>query len=70
LAHHLSRFQAISRRIRDGWDNTDVRLPAEDEKWRGGMVVGGAGGSSEPIQQVTLVLDAVFFLDGEFVRPE
>jgi hypothetical protein len=54
-------------------DNTDVRPPSDDAKWRGGTIGGrgGGGGSSrEPIRQVTLVLDGVFFLDGEFVGPE
>jgi hypothetical protein len=54
-------------------DNTDVRLPAEDEKWRGGMIAGrnrGGGSSPDPVKQVTLVLDGVFFLDGEFVGPD
>lgn len=54
-------------------DNTDVRLPAEDEKWRGGMGGGRGGGrrsSPEPIRQVTLVLDGVFFADGEFAGPD
>lgn len=54
-------------------DNMDVRLPADDEKWRGGMIGGGGsgGGSSrDPIRQVTLLLDGVFFLDGEFVGPD
>jgi hypothetical protein len=54
-------------------DNTDVRPPAEDEKWRGGMIGGGGGGggaSRDPIRLVTLVLDGVFFLDGEFVGPD
>jgi hypothetical protein len=53
-------------------DNTDVRLPAEQEKWRGGILAGGGHGSvtgRDPIRQVTLVLDGVFFLDGEFVGP-
>ena len=54
-------------------NNTDVRPPAHDEQWRGGMSGGrgGGGGSSrEPIRQVTLALDGVFFLDGEFVGPD
>jgi hypothetical protein len=53
-------------------DNTDVRPPAADEKWRGGIigVTGRGGGNSrDPVRQVTLVLDGVFFLDGEFVGP-
>lgn len=54
-------------------DNTDVRPPAEDEKWRGGMIgsrSGGGGRRRDPPRQVTLALDAVFFLDGEFVGPD
>jgi hypothetical protein len=54
-------------------DNTDVRPPGDDEKWRGGFIAGeggGAGSSREPIRQVTLVLDGVFFQDGEFVGPD
>ena len=54
-------------------DNTDVRPPTDDEKWRGGIVTGRGGGggrSRDPIRQVTLVLDGVFFLDGEFVGPD
>jgi hypothetical protein len=54
-------------------DNTDVRLPSDEEKWRGGMGGGGGrGGSSRsrPILRVTLVLDGVFFSDGEFVGPD
>ena len=53
-------------------DNTDVRPPAPDEKWRGGIIAGtgrGGGNSRDPVRQVTLVLDGVFFLDGEFVGP-
>jgi hypothetical protein len=53
-------------------DNTDVRQPAEDEKWQGGRGggSGGSGGSSrELVRQITLALDGVFFLDGEFVGP-
>ena len=54
-------------------DNTDVRLPAGDEKWGGGMIGargGGGGNRREPLRQVTLGLDGVFFLDGEFVGPD
>jgi hypothetical protein len=52
-------------------DNTDVRPPAPDEKWRGMLAGTGRGGvnSRDPVRQVTLVLDGVFFLDGEFVGP-
>jgi hypothetical protein len=53
-------------------DNTDVRPPGEDEKWRGGMATGGGRGGNrrELLRQVTLALDGVFFLDGEFVGPD
>jgi len=53
-------------------DNTDVRPPADDEKWRAGIIGSGGGGgdSRDPIRQVTLVLDGVFFVDGEFVGPD
>ena len=54
-------------------DNTDVRPPADDERWQGGIIAGGGsgGGSSrDPIRQVTLMLDCVCFLDGEFVGPD
>lgn len=52
-------------------DNTDVRPPNDDEKWRGGIVTGGrAGGTNwEGLKRITLILDGVFFLDGEFVGP-
>lgn len=53
-------------------DNSDVRPPAADEKWRGGitMMSGRSGGSfPEPLRGVTLILDGVFLLDGEFVGP-
>ena len=54
-------------------DNRDVRPPTADEKRRGG-VIGGVGDSGfsglEVIRQVTLALDGIFFLDGEFVGPD
>lgn len=55
-------------------DNTDVRPPTADEKWRGGVIAGRGGGGGgvsgrDPVKQITLVLDAVFFLDGEFAGP-
>jgi hypothetical protein len=53
-------------------DNTDVRPPTPDEKWRGGAITGSGGGGvsgRDPVKQITLVLDGVFFLDGEFVGP-
>lgn len=56
-------------------DNTDARLPAPDEMWQrtGGGGIGNGAGSrflQNPIQSVTLVLDGVFFTDGEFVGPD
>ncbi len=54
-------------------DNTDVRLPAPDEVCTSGVFFGTGGGggctSRLPIQQVTLILDGVFFTDGEFAGP-
>lgn len=55
-------------------DNTDVRPPRPDEKYNNSGGGGGAGGSGGvtrpvPIRQVTLILDGVFFDDGEFVGP-
>jgi hypothetical protein len=53
-------------------DNTDVRPPAPNEEWRGGMIGStgrGGGNRRELLRQVTLALDGVFFLDGEFVGP-
>jgi hypothetical protein len=57
-------------------DNTDVRLPAPEEMWpaAGGIRAGssrtGGGAPNDPVIQVTLVLDGVFFDDGEFVGPD
>jgi hypothetical protein len=52
-------------------DNSDVRPPAPDEIWMGG--VGGASGGRRrfrgPMKTVTLTLDGVFFDDGGFVGP-
>lgn len=53
-------------------DNTDVRPPTDDEKWRGGIAMAGARAresSFEGVKEITLILDGVFFLDGEFVGP-
>jgi hypothetical protein len=54
-------------------DNSDVRPPQGDEVWVGGIIGYGGGrgsrrGGPAP-QQVTLVLDGVFFADGEFAGP-
>jgi hypothetical protein len=52
-------------------DNSDVRPPAADELWTGGMGGGGGrgGGSGGSIESVTLSLDGVFFTDGGFIGP-
>jgi hypothetical protein len=53
-------------------DNSDVREPEHDEVRRGGCISGFGGGhctSALPIKSVTLILDGVFFLDGEFAGP-
>jgi hypothetical protein len=55
-------------------DNTDVRPPAPGEKWpnRGGCFGGGGGAGmsgGDAVERVTLSLDGVFFIDGEFVGP-
>jgi hypothetical protein len=55
-------------------DNTDVRPPAPEERWpgKGGIFgIGRSGGMNlrDPVTQITLSLDGVFFLDGEFVGP-
>ena len=53
-------------------DNTDVRGPESDEVWKGGCISGSGGGHCTPalpIKSVTLILDGVFFLDGEFAGP-
>jgi hypothetical protein len=54
-------------------DNTDVREPEPDEVWKGGCISGGPGGgrcvSTLPIKSVTLILDGVLFLNGEFAGP-
>jgi hypothetical protein len=54
-------------------DNSDVRPPAPDEMWTGGIAGGGGGGRrmGGPVQfrEVTLVIDGVFFTDGQFAGP-
>lgn len=53
-------------------DNTDVRMPRPDEILNGGGGMGGGGGSGQaaPLKSVTLVIDGVFFTDGEFAGPD
>jgi hypothetical protein len=51
-------------------DNSDVRPPDAEERWKGG--IGGGGGGRRlhrPMQSVTLTLDGVFFTDGGFAGP-
>jgi hypothetical protein len=53
-------------------DNTDVRPPAEDEKFVGGGIVGGGSSSTSRnilITRATLTIDGAFFSDGEFIGP-
>ena len=55
-------------------DNTDVRGSQHDEVWEGGIIFGSAAGGGHctpalPVKSVTLILDGVFFLDGEFAGP-
>ncbi len=53
-------------------DNADVRPPTPEEDWNGGVFsVGGSwhNGPMDAIRRVTLILDGVFFSDGEFAGP-
>jgi len=52
-------------------DNSDVRPPADDEKWTGGIMQwGGAAGNNFSIDEtISLKLDGVFFADGTFAGP-
>jgi len=58
-------------------DNSDVRSPETDEVLpKNGLLGGGGGGRvssgqshPEPLRRVTLVIDGVFFADGEFAGP-
>jgi hypothetical protein len=55
-------------------DNRDVRPPQADEKWSGGIMgvssrAGGGHRADDPVVRVTLILDGVFFMDGEFIGP-
>jgi hypothetical protein len=54
-------------------DNNDVWRPDSDVVWTGVVsgICGGSGGKRNlgPIKKVTLILDGVFFDDGEFAGP-
>jgi hypothetical protein len=51
--------------------NADVRPPAPDEQWRGGIMRwGGREQREDRADKVTLALDAVFFSTGECVGPD
>lgn len=52
--------------------NADVRPPAKDEQWTGGVMRWGnrRQGQRHPIDTATLTLDAVFFSTGECVGPD
>lgn len=54
--------------------NSDVRPPAPEERINGGGGGGAAGGKAgpwgpDPVKQITVSIDGVFFGDGEFVGP-
>ncbi len=54
-------------------DNTDVRPPRPDEIWRGGGIGSTVGSRSRPLPEmhsVVLVIDGLFFADGEFIGPD
>jgi hypothetical protein len=64
------------RYIEDGeliGDNTDVRPPQPDEVWKGATFGFGSGSrlirDLEEMKSVTLILDSIFFADGEFAGP-
>jgi hypothetical protein len=52
--------------------NADVRPPAPDEQWKGGVMRWGGPGPHEEdrADKVTLTLDAVFFSTGECAGPD
>ena len=53
-------------------DNSDVRPPAPDEMWVGGIISGGtrSGYSQAAADRITVSLDGVFFADGSFAGPD
>jgi hypothetical protein len=64
------------RYIEDGeliGDNTDVRPPQPDEVWKGATFGFGSGSrlirDLDEMKLVTLILDGIFFADGEFAGP-
>jgi hypothetical protein len=65
-----------SKRYLDGHrvlgTNADVRPPAPDEQWSGGVMRwgGGRGQQEDRADTVTLTLDAAFFSTGECVGPD
>jgi hypothetical protein len=52
-------------------DNSDVRPPAPDEVWTGGVISTRTAGNRRrrPMEKVTLTLDGVFFTNGGFAGP-
>jgi hypothetical protein len=63
------------RYIRDGellGDNTDVRPAQPDEVWKATFTLGGGNRlirDLDELKSVTLILDGIFFADGEFAGP-
>jgi len=75
LIYQSAILPGSRRYIRDGeviGDNSDVRPPQPDEVW--GSTFGLAGGKTlirdlDEMKSVTLILDGIFFSDGEFAGP-
>ena len=68
-------FPGSKRYISEGemiGDNTDIRPPAPEEEWKGcsfSMSSSHAFPSAGKLKSATLILDGIFFSDGEFAGP-
>jgi hypothetical protein len=76
LIYYNAILPASRRYIKDGeliGDNSDVRPPKPDEVWEGGWFGFGGGNrlnrQLDEMKSVTLILDGIFFADGEFAGP-